>query len=375
MVDLSSLSQDPTLVAVDAAIESAHFGGDNNGIAMSEIARECERQIWADHRWISYRRADAAAIKRFEDGYAGEDLMAKRLRMVTGVTLVTVDPETGGQYKLKELGGHFSGKIDGAILGLLQAPKTWHVWEHKQVEQKSLNKLAKLKRELGEKSALEHWNINYFGQAQCYMQYTGMDRHYLTCALPGGRDYIGVRTNRQVDVGMRLEAKARRVMVSTRPPARISDNPAFFGCRWCHHKDWCHGGGMPRTNCRTCLHSNPVGNGLWHCDRWGIDIDYQKQQAGCQAHLFISDLIAGDQIDAGDGWVSYRRPDGSIWIDGSQPDPGKLLIGQMVDLNSCCPSCGVLTFEVAVEPGVDAFYRCTGCRASIGPVPAELLVQ
>ena len=37
------------------------------------------------------------------------------------------------------------------------------------------------------------------------------------------------------------------------------------------------------------------------------------------AHLFIPDLIQGEQFDADpDGaWVAYRKPDGSVWRDGA----------------------------------------------------------
>jgi hypothetical protein len=39
--------------------------------------------------------------------------------------------------------------------------------------------------------------------------------------------------------------------------------------------------------------------------------------------LFIPDLIRGEQIDAGEEWVSYRMPDGSIWIDGAKKEDAK----------------------------------------------------
>ena len=40
---------------------------------------------------------DADTLKRFADGHASEDIMAARLRQTPGVTLITLDPETGRQ--------------------------------------------------------------------------------------------------------------------------------------------------------------------------------------------------------------------------------------------------------------------------------------
>ena len=42
----------------------------------------------------------------------------------------------------------------------------------------------------------------------------------------------------------------------------------------------------------------------------------REQEAGCAAHLYIPDLVPGEQVDAGEDWVSYRLPDGSAWRDG-----------------------------------------------------------
>jgi hypothetical protein len=43
------------------------------------------------------------------------------------------------------------------------------------------------------------------------------------------------------------------------------------------------------------------------------------QQAGCAMHLYIPDLVPGEQIDAGEDWVSYRLRDGAEWRDGMTP--------------------------------------------------------
>jgi hypothetical protein len=42
----------------------------------------------------------------------------------------------------------------------------------------------------------------------------------------------------------------------------------------------------------------------------------RDQEAGCAAHLYIPDLVPGEQVDAGEDWVGYRLADGTTWRDG-----------------------------------------------------------
>ncbi len=48
------------------------------------------------------------------------------------------------------------------------------------------------------------------------------------------------------------------------------------------------------------------------------DLDQDAQLAGCDQHLFIPDLIPGEQINSGPDWVEYKMGDGSVWIDTSK---------------------------------------------------------
>jgi hypothetical protein len=148
------------------------------------------------------------------------------------------------------------------------------------------------------------------------MHYLGCTRHYLTVGSPGVRDLISCRTDYDAADAIRLIEKARRVIEATQPPARISEDPSWFECKFCDHHQICHGqpsGNIPtsaRRNCRTCLHSTPVSGG-WECAR-GADANlYQRH--GCSQHLLIPALVAGEQIDASETWVEYRLRDGSIW--------------------------------------------------------------
>lgn len=308
---------DPTLAAVDAAIEATeNRKSPREYLGMSSIGRECEREAWYGWRWVKQVKFSALSLKRFADGHHGEALQAKRLRLVEGVTLITDDPESGRQIGFSDLNGHFKGHADGAILGLIQAPKTWHIWEHKQVDQTKQNKLVKLAHELGEKNALEKWNATYYAQAILYLHYSGMERHYLTCSTPGGRHTVSVRTEPNPVAAQRLILKAERVINAATPLAKLSDDPDYFVCKMCDFAGVCHGVELAERNCRTCLHASPIDDGKWHCAANDILLSRRNQRAGCmQTHRYIPALVAGEQVDVRGDAVVYQMRDGAEWVD------------------------------------------------------------
>lgn len=308
---------DPTLEAVDRAIEKkARQDKVRPYLGMSAVGHPCDRRHWYSFRWAASETFDAAALKRFEDGHYQEDVQAKRLRLVEGITLLTIDPETGRQFGYSDHGGHFKGHADGVITGLLQAPVNPEIWEHKATDEKKQDKLEKLKIDLGEKSALKAWDATYYAQAQLYMHYSGLKRHYLTCSSPGGRKTVSCRTEYDRAEAERMIARAERIVSADYPLTRMSEDPSFYMCRWCGFNSVCHGGQFSKRNCRTCLHSSPVDLG-WHCGRFDHHLTIEDQREGCQWHRFIPELVPGEQTDADDNaeWVVYRMADGSEWRD------------------------------------------------------------
>ncbi len=317
MVALPQIS-DPTLDAVDRAMEARAQAEhrDRPYLGASAIGKPCERALWYDFRKASHRVIPASGLKRIEDGHAGEQVQADRLRLVAGIELYTEDPETGGQIGIDDHGGHFRGHLDGVIGGLLQAPKTWHVWEHKQVGDDKLRKLVKLKATLGEKSALAEWDPVYFAQAQIYMHYMGFTRHYLTVASPGGRETVSCRTEYDAEAALRLIVKARRIIFTAEPLPRISEKPEWFECKFCDHCPICHRPAKPRRTCGTCIWATPHPHGGWGCGKHARGIDPEQWAAGCPEHRYIPPILNAEQIDgAADGsWISYRIGE-TEWTD------------------------------------------------------------
>jgi CRISPR/Cas system-associated exonuclease Cas4 (RecB family) len=284
---------DPTLAAVDTELELRQDTRPRPYLGASILGDPCPRKLWYQFRWAPRKAFDAATLKRFEDGHRGEDLQAERLRLVEGIELWTEDA-AGQQFGFRD--GHLRGHADGFIRGLRQAPKTVHVWEHKQVGEKKLRALEKAKAEHGEKGALAQWDDLYYAQAQVYMHYFDLTRHYLTCSSPGGRETVSCRTEYDRAHAEAFIQRAKAVTLSREAPERISNDPSFWRCKWCDYAETCHHGmdGLSRltAGCRMCKAVEPLEAGGWLCHVHGIQLGEEEQREGCDEW---DGLIASDR--------------------------------------------------------------------------------
>lgn len=227
---------DLTLRAIDKILEDqTNNEPKRNYLGASSIGDPCARKLWyrlhGDHK----ESFTADTIRKFNDGHRSEDVMAAHLRLVEGVELWTHKPD-GSQYGFMD--GQFSGHYDGVIHGILEAPKTFHIWEHKATNEKKFEDLKKLKT-ADEKTALKNWDAVYYAQAIIYMDYEGLDRHFLTVCTPGMRDYTSVRTNADPIYAAALKNKAERIINAKEPPEKIG-GPDWYQCKWCSFHSVCH---------------------------------------------------------------------------------------------------------------------------------------
>lgn len=231
---------DPTIAAMKTALYQKQFEEKKRDyLGASLIGNPCARQIWYQFNDYPRQPFEAETLMKFEDGHRTEELTAARLRAIPGIELWTHD-EQGNQFGFSLFGGKFKGHCDGVIRGLLQAPKALHVWECKASGDKKFNEFKRAKQKAGDKGALKEWNENYFVQAQLYMHFLKIDRHYLTVAAAGGRDYETCRTEYDPVVAEMAIDKAEKLINMREEPPKISNKPDFFVCRWCDFKDICH---------------------------------------------------------------------------------------------------------------------------------------
>lgn len=239
MGNLDDIYIDPTLAAIDRLMVENHKPRKRTSIGAGDIGEECERLIWYTLNNIGENEITAATLCAFEDGHKSEAEMAKRLKMVPGLELWTIDDQTGKQYGFKDLDGKYKGYIDGVVRGLLQAPKTLHVWDHKAVNEKKFGEFEKTLAKWPEKEVLKNWDYKYYCQAVVYMDYFDMDRHYLTVSTPGCRKIKSCRTEANKRLAEALKDKAKRIIAAKEPPERISNTSAYYKCKFCWKRGEC----------------------------------------------------------------------------------------------------------------------------------------
>jgi hypothetical protein len=300
----------PTRVAIFAAYETDADAGFRAHLGASQIGKPCERALWYDLRWTTPARFEGRMLRLFETGQLEEARLLRNLRRI-GATVLEVDPETGRQWRVEAHGGHFGGSLDGVALGLPEAPKTWHVLEFKTHSLKSFRDLV-AKGVAAAKP--QHW-----AQMQIYMHLTGLARAMYLAVCKDTDDLHVERVQADSVATERLLAKAARIIGTARPPARLSDDPAWFECRFCDHHDLCHGEGAAAVTCPSCLHATPVEGG-WTCARWQQPLDLDAQRQGCRSHLFVPDLVPGVVVDSGDDHVVYRMRDGGTWTNDARTE-------------------------------------------------------
>lgn len=316
--------QSSTVAAIYAAREAkrAERGNyDSVGISMSELGSDCDRALWFSLRWASDQEfIDGKKDSIFETGNVWEDRLIADVRSIPGVTLATVDPETGKQWKVYSHGGHVRGRLDGdELLGLPEAPKTLHVLECKSHKGKSFDELVKKKLRAAKPA---HWY-----QCQKYMQLRGKTRCLYLAVNKDTDERYAERVEYDATAILQLDARLEHVINSNRAPPRIATGPEKWPCMFCRHKEVCHTEKFGRSHCRTCVHATPIiGEGkdaTWLCEKHKKTLTLDEQRAGCHAHLFLPDVVPGAQADAGDDWIAYDLRDGSRWVDQEKKAPAE----------------------------------------------------
>jgi len=304
----------PTVAAIYKSYEDAQDNGYRYHLGASLIGDTCDRSLFYSFRWATKRAFEGRMLRLFDTGNKEEARFVADLR-AAGVEVWDTDPDNPGkQIGVRDDFGHFGGSLDAVLLGLKEAPKTAHVGEFKTHGEKSF--LA-LKKDGVQKSKPRH-----YAQMQIYMHLLNLTRAFYLAKNKNTDELYSERVNYDLEFSTRMVARANRIIQSSKPPEKISQDPSWFECRFCDHHAVCHGDAVPDRHCRSCMHSTPVEGGEWHCAAMDKLIDRETQEKGCSLHLYNPSLVHGEQTDAGidiptgKPFVRYSMADGSEWTDG-----------------------------------------------------------
>jgi len=271
-----------------------HLGG-------SQIGRECERALWYQFRWAWTPRFEGRILRLFETGDREEDRIVRNLRDI-GIKVWDRDPETGRQVRFEACGGHFALSLDGVGEGFPESSQP-HTLEFKTMNTKNFKTLQNM--------GLQKAQPIYWAQCQIGMHLAKLDRCYFFAVCKETDAIYGERIKYDPAEGMMLIAKAERIVFSEKPPARISDEPSDWRCKFCPYWAVCHGCKLPEVHCRTCAHVTPERGGTWSCARG------HKVDGPCTDHLFNPYALpkGWEMRNATLDEIEYHDEDGEVVVN------------------------------------------------------------
>lgn len=269
----------------------AHLGA-------SQIGHPCARWLWLSYRWAVIEKHKGRILRLFRRGQDEEARIIEDLR-AAGLEISETD-DNGHQHRVS-LGPHFGGSMDGIVLsGVPEAPAKRHVLEIKTHSKKSYDDL--------DKQGVEKSKPQHFAQMQVYMHLSGIDRAlYVAICKDDDRIYTE-RVRYHKETAQALIDRAQMILDATEPPARISEDPSWYQCRWCAAHGLCHGGEpIKQVNCRSCAHSTVTYGTAWKCERHQAEIPEDAQREGCRSHVPHPHLLPWPIVDAVDDWTAVME--------------------------------------------------------------------
>jgi hypothetical protein len=282
----------------------------------SVLGHECSRYLWYGFRGcfsrdVTMSEKQAAAgdhpgriYRLFATGHQQEERFIEELRAI-GCEVVPFGAD-GKQIGISMLAGHLKGHLDAMVLGVPEAPKSWHVGEFKTHNLKSF---AKLKASGVKEARNEHWC-----QMQVYMGGTNTKRALYLAVCKDTDELYSERVTYDAKATQVLLDRGAEIIRASEPPPRIADRADDWRCRFCDAKTLCHNLSeevavpLPGVTCRTCCHATPVtdGEGGWRCEKHDCQILDTLVGADCPSHLLLPGIVDATPMDAGDNWIDYE---------------------------------------------------------------------
>lgn len=273
-------------------------------LGASELGKPCKRALWYSFRWASAKQFDGRLLRLFNRGHREEPQFLEELRAI-GAEVYDRDPDTKQQHRFAGYKGHLAGSCDAIGRGLPEGPKSWAVIEFKTHGEKSFKDLVAKK--------VQEAKPEHYAQMQLYMGWAELERALYLAVNKNTDELYSEWLHFDPKVFAELEAKGQEVIDAEEPPDKLSQDPAWYQCKFCDHQEICHGVQVPVKNCRTCVNATPIELGQWHCSEQGRAVSVDEQRTGCRSHLFIPPLIRwAEPLDAGQGWIKYRDRDSDM---------------------------------------------------------------
>lgn len=273
-----------------------HLGGSAIG-----IENGCERALWYKFRGMGQEKFSGRMLRLLETGHREEEVLINQMKEA-GITILDEDIHTGKQFEVESCDGHLGGSLDGIGWGF---PEVEDKNEACLIEIKTMasqpknHKFRKLQR-FGVRST----KPQHYAQMQVYMGLyeNGKSGRVLNKAVyiclhkDTSEIYTEVIHFDQTEFDELMET-AGRVINSSAPPPKITEDPADFKCKFCPARGACVRKEEVPRHCRTCTHATTDVNGRWLCTSDDGEHDIKgfipmdiEMTIGCKHHSLIKEL-------------------------------------------------------------------------------------
>jgi hypothetical protein len=174
--------------------------------------------------------------------------------------------------------GHYSGSGDGMVRGIERwfpevAGLGWGLFENKTHNLKSFTDLKK-------KGVLSSKPEHYV-QMQQYMHFFGLKWGLYIGSCKDDDHLYSEIIMYKPEMGIFYPERAMQIIDQNEAPARLTEDPSWFECRFCDYREICHYGKTPEKNCRSCVYASAVAGANWFCSRHHGQIPPDFVAEGC----------------------------------------------------------------------------------------------
>jgi hypothetical protein len=247
-------------------------------LGASELGEECWRKLWYGFRWTKLDIHEGRMLRLFNVGHQAEPRFISYLKGI-GFEVKEFD-ENGKQFRISGAKGHYGGSVDA----ICKAPAHYELSE-------SLVLLCEFKTNgTGsgytdvENKGVQKAKPRHYAQMSQYGYKMGIKFGLYLIENKNDSDITVKIIELDWNLGAQLEKKAEDIIFAKEPPPRISDNPAFFNCKFCNFSGICHKNEPVEINCRSCRQAEPIDNAEWYCHRFNMPIPKDFISKGCEHH-------------------------------------------------------------------------------------------
>jgi hypothetical protein len=228
-------------------------------LGASTIGENCMQKLWLRFHWAKDEVKSGRVYRLLNRGNLEEPNLFAMLRAI-GFQVLEIDPNTGKQYRMSGVMGHYGGSLDA----IAYFPASYNIAEPTLISCKTQGTGSAFKNLTDNGVVVE--KPLFYDQENAYGHAYGLD--YATWFVVNKNDDTWhietVPINHQR--GEQLKIKAEKIITSRVEMTKIAKSATFKECSYCEMKGICFKEELPDRNCRSCKHSFATENKEWYCE-------------------------------------------------------------------------------------------------------------